>query len=144
MPVRRSPTLSRLLRVRDYVGEIVREDGRGRILRMSPDPARLYGYSPSLVVCDEVAQWTTPTLERAYAALTSGGGARTTPQVFTISTAGDWRNRHSSILGRLVDAAEATGDSHREPGLLGRGCRRRGRWRGFMRLPRPIRGTRRR
>jgi phage terminase large subunit-like protein len=48
--VRRSPTLSRLLRVRDYVGEIVREDGRGRILRMSSDPARLYGYNPTLVV----------------------------------------------------------------------------------------------
>ncbi len=116
--VRRSPTLARLLRVRDYVGEIVREDGRGRILRMSSDPVRLYGYNPTLVVCDEVAQWTTPSLERAYAALTSGGGARSAPQVFTISTAGDWRNRHSSILGRLVDAAEDAEDARREPGLL--------------------------
>lgn len=116
--VRRSPTLSKLLRVRDYVGEIVREDGRGRILRMSSDPARLYGYNPTLVVCDEVAQWTTPSLERAYAALTSGGGARSAPQTFTISTAGDWRNRHSSILGRLLDAAEAAEDTLREPGLL--------------------------
>jgi phage terminase large subunit-like protein len=116
--VRRSPTLSRLLRVRDYVGEIVREDGRGRILRMSSDPARLYGYSPSVVVADEVGQWTTPTLERAYTALTSGGGARSAPQTITISTAGDWRNRHSSILGRLLDAAEAAEDTDREPGLL--------------------------
>jgi phage terminase large subunit-like protein len=116
--VRRSPTLLRLLRVRDYVGEIVREDGRGRILRMSSDPGRLYGYNPTLVVCDEVAQWTTPSLERAYAALTSGGGARSSPQTFTISTAGDWRNRHSSILGRLMDAAEAAEDTRREPGLL--------------------------
>jgi phage terminase large subunit-like protein len=116
--VRRSRTLSRLLRVRDYVGEIVREDGRGRILRMSSDPARLYGYNPTLVVCDEVAQWTTPSLERAYAALTSGGGARRAPQVFTISTAGDWRNRHDSILGRIVDSAERAQDVEREPGLL--------------------------
>jgi phage terminase large subunit-like protein len=115
---RRSRTLSRLLRVRDYVGEIVREDGRGKILRMSSDPARLYGYSPSLVVCDEVGQWTTPSLERAYAALTSGGGARSAPQVFTISTAGEAHRRHDSILGRLLDAAEAASDQYREPGLL--------------------------
>jgi Phage Terminase len=116
--VRRSATLSRLLRVRDYVGEIVREDGRGQIRRMSSDPIRLYGFNPTLVVADEVAQWVTPSLERAYAALTSGGGARRAPQVFTISTAGHWRDRHSSILGRLVDAAEAAEDSRREPGLL--------------------------
>jgi phage terminase large subunit-like protein len=116
--VRRSPALSRLLRVRDYVGEIVREDGGGVILRMSSDPGRLYGYNPSLVVADEVGEWTTPSLERAYSALTTGGGARSAPQVFTISTPGSWQHRHDSILGRLVDAAEAAADQHREPGLL--------------------------
>ena len=116
--VRRSPKLSQLLRVRDYVGEIVREDGRGVVRRMSSDPARLYGFNPSLVVCDELAQWQSRSLENAYAALTSGGGARTRPQLFAITTAGDWQSRHSSILGRLVDAAEEARDVERKPGLL--------------------------
>jgi len=74
--VRRHPGLSERLRVRDHEGTIVREDGLGSIIRLTSDPGRLYGYSPTLVVCDELAFWTTPSLRRAYAALTSGGGAR--------------------------------------------------------------------
>jgi phage terminase large subunit-like protein len=102
--VRRSPELRRLLRVRDHAGEIVREDGLGILYRMSSDPARLFGFNPTHVVCDELAQWTTPSLRRAYAALTSGGGARSAPQVFTITTAGEASRRHDSILGRILDA----------------------------------------
>jgi hypothetical protein len=68
--VRRSGELSRLLRIRDHAGEIVREDGMGIVYRMSSDPKHLYGYNPTHVVCDELAQWSTPTLRRAYAALT--------------------------------------------------------------------------
>jgi phage terminase large subunit-like protein len=41
--VRRSPELSGLLRVRDHAGEIAREDGMGIIVRLTTDPARLYG-----------------------------------------------------------------------------------------------------
>jgi phage terminase large subunit-like protein len=99
--VRRNPALSDLLRVRDHEGSIVREDGMGAIIRLTSDPARLYGYSPTLVVVDELAFWTTPTLRRAYAALTSGGGARSAPQTFTITTAGEASTRHDSILGTL-------------------------------------------
>ena len=36
--VRRSPELSRLVRVRDHAGEIVREDGMGVVYRPEPDP----------------------------------------------------------------------------------------------------------
>ena len=115
--VRRSPELSRLLRVRDHAGEIVREDGMGVIYRMSSDPARLYGFNPTHVVCDELAQWTTPQLRRAYAALTTGGGARSAPQVFTITTAGEAAYRHDSILGRILDVAHKAADGEREPGL---------------------------
>jgi phage terminase large subunit-like protein len=117
MFIRRNPTLAGLCRVRDYVGEIVREDGRGEILRMSADPARLHGYNPSLVVCDELAQWTTPSLKRAYAALTSGGGARRAPQTFTITTAGEAAQRHLSILGRILDAAAIDPATDKSPGL---------------------------
>lgn len=102
--VQRNPTLSSLCRVRDHVGEIVREDGMGVIYRLSSDAKRLHGYNPTHVVCDELAQWTTPVLRRAFAALTTAGGARSAPQVFTITTAGEAANRHDSILGRILDA----------------------------------------
>jgi phage terminase large subunit-like protein len=115
--IRRSPELAALCRVRDHVGEIVREDGGGKIYRLSSDPKRLHGYNPSLVVCDELAQWTDPTLKRAYAALTSGGGARKAPQVFTITTAGEARDREDSILGRILDQAQAKGEIDAQPGL---------------------------
>ncbi len=115
--VRRSPELSKLLRVRDHAGEIVREDGMGIIYRLSSDPQRLYGYNPTHVVCDELASWTTPNLRRAYAALTSGGGARSAPQVFTITTAAEAQYRHDSILGSILDAALDAENVVREPGL---------------------------
>lgn len=116
--IRRSPTLSSLCRVRDHAGEIVREDGGGRILRMSSDPGRLHGYNPSLVICDELAQWTTPSLRRAWAALTTGGGARRSAQVFTITTAGEAHHRESGILGQLIDGNEAAGEVSRPHGGL--------------------------
>ena len=115
--VRRSPVLSELARVRDYTGEIVRDDGQGIIRRLASDPTKMHGYNPSLVVCDELAQWGTPSLRRAYAALTSGGGARSAPQVFTITTAGEASERPSSILGRLLDAARDSQDRDEKPGL---------------------------
>lgn len=116
--VRRSPELSRRASCRDYFGEILREDGLGIIRRVSSDPKRLHGYSPSLVIIDELGQFTNPALERAFEALVSGGMARSRPQVFAITTPGTAADRHDSILGRMVDAAEATEDAEREPGLL--------------------------
>ncbi len=115
--IRRNPTLKRVARVRDHAGEIRREDGVGVIFRLSSDPGRLHGYNPSLVIVDELAQWTTPSLKRAYAALTSGGGARSAPQTFSITTAGEASTRHSSILGRLLDGGLAADDVERTPGL---------------------------
>jgi phage terminase large subunit-like protein len=115
--VRRHPGLSEALRVRDHEGVIVREDGLGSIIRLTSDPSRLYGYSPTDVVCDELAFWTTPTLRRAYAALTSGGGARSAPRTFTITTAGEASQRHDSLLGTILDAALDADDVSRKPGL---------------------------
>jgi phage terminase large subunit-like protein len=107
--VRQSAELSALVHLREWAGEIARVDGGGRILRMASSPERLHGYNPSLVIADEVAQWTTPTLRRAWAALTTGGGARGLAQTFTISTAGESHERGSGILGRLIDRNEAAG-----------------------------------
>ena len=115
--VRQSAELSALVHLREWAGEIARADGGGRILRMASSPERLHGYNPSLVIADEVARWTTPTLRRAWAALTTGGGARSLAQTFTISTAGESHERASGILGRLVDANEAVGDVQTEGAL---------------------------
>lgn len=88
--------------MRDYVGEIVREDGRGRILRMASDPARLYGYNPTLVVCDEVAQWVTPILSAWR-----HGPAETRRQSASSRRAG---SPSPSTPGRVLDARDtATG-----------------------------------
>jgi phage terminase large subunit-like protein len=115
--VRRHAGLREALRVRDHEGTIVREDGLGSIIRLTSDPNRLYGYSPTLVVADELAFWVTPTLRRAYAALTSGGGARSAPRTFTITTAGEASQRHDSLLGGILDAAGDADDVDRKPGL---------------------------
>jgi phage terminase large subunit-like protein len=115
--VRRHEGLSQALRVRDHEGAIVREDGLGSMIRLTSDPSRLYGYSPTLVVCDELAFWNTPNLRRAYAALTSGGGARSAPRTFTITTAGPASERHDGILGTILDAALDCDDVTRKPGL---------------------------
>ena len=61
--VRRHPGLSERLRVRDHEGVIVREDGLGSIIRLTSDLSRLYGYSPSPVVADELAFWTSPSFD---------------------------------------------------------------------------------
>lgn len=125
---RRNQVLDDLTRVRDHAGEIRREDGEGVIYRLSSDPGKLHGYNPSLVIIDELHTWTTPSLRRAYAALTTGGGARTAPQVFTITTAGEASQRKSSILGQIIDGAFGNGQveqqgaltigRHRDAGML--------------------------
>ncbi|MFT4034515.1 MAG: terminase large subunit [Patulibacter sp.] len=115
--IRRSPELQDLLVVRSYIGEIARRDGGGVILRMSSSPERLHGYNPSLVICDEVAQWTTPNLRKAWEALTTGGGAREDAQTFTISTAGEGHTRADGILGRLIDGNEREGEVERRGSL---------------------------
>ena len=46
--------------------------------------------------------------------MTSGGGARSAPRTFTITTAGEALQRHDSLLGQILDAAL---DADRKPGL---------------------------
>ena len=116
--VRQNAELAAQVHVRSYMGEIARVDGGGKILRMANDPATLHGYNPSVVVADELHAWTKPSHRRAWAALTSSGGARELRrQVFTISTAGEAHERETSILGRLVDGNESEGSVETRPGL---------------------------
>lgn len=111
--VRRSPDLDEHVHIRDYIGEITRKDGAGVIRRVASDPKRLHGHNPSLVIADEVAQWTSPQLHGAWEALTTAGGARMSAQVVTITTAGHAHTRANGILGRLIDRNEADGEIDR-------------------------------
>ena len=115
--IRRSPELMDQVVLREYVGEISRADGGGKILRLASSADQLHGFSPSLVVADEIHAWTKPSHRKAWAALTTAGGARKSTQVFSITTAGDANERESSILGRMLDRNEAVGDLEKHPGL---------------------------
>ncbi len=115
--VRRNDFLRSQFHVRDYAGEISRVDGQGKILRLSSDPERLHGYNPSLVIVDELHAWLAPRLRRAWAALTTAGGARKSAQVFTITTAGESHTRDSGILGRLIDGNERQSDVEKNGAL---------------------------
>lgn len=111
--VRRNEDIDGLVHRREYIGEIARVDGMGRIIRMASDPGRAHGYNPSLVVTDELHAWTTPSLRKAWGAFTTGGGARGSSQVFAITTAGDAQERESSILGQIIDRNESAGEVER-------------------------------
>jgi phage terminase large subunit-like protein len=115
--IRQNTLLADQLVLRDYIGEIARADGGGKILRMASSADNLHGYNPSLVVCDELHAWTKPSQRKAWAALTTGGGARKNTQVFTITTAGDASDREAGILGRMINRNEAVGDVERLDGL---------------------------
>lgn len=116
--VRLSPDLGAAVHLREYVGEISRIDEPGKILRMASDPSTLHGYNPSLVICDELHAWTKPGHRKAWAALTTGGGARQLTQVVTITTAGNAEERADSILGQLIDKNEELGEIERRDGLV--------------------------
>ena len=115
--IRKSPELADQSQLREYIGEIARADGGGKIMRMASSADNLHGYNPSLVVCDELHAWSKPSQRKAWAALTTGGGARKNTQTFTISTAGDANERESGILGRMIDRNESVGDIEKHPGL---------------------------
>lgn len=115
--IRRNSELADLAVLREYQGEIARADGGGKILRMASSADNLHGYNPSLVICDELHAWSKPSQRKAWAALTTGGGARKNTQVFTITTAGDANERDRSILGRMIDGNEALGELEKHPGL---------------------------
>jgi phage terminase large subunit-like protein len=115
--VRRTPEIAGQVHLREYIGEIARVDGGGKVLRMASDPNTLHGYNPSLVICDELHAWTKPSQRSAWSALTSGGGGRKRTQVFTITTAGEAELRDGSILGGLIDRNEKDGELEKTDGL---------------------------
>jgi phage terminase large subunit-like protein len=115
--IRRSPALMDGAVLREYIGEISRVDGGGKILRIAASGDAAHGFSPSLVILDEIHAWTKPSHRKLWAALTTAGGARVNTQVFSITTAGDANDRDTSILGKLLDRNESIGELERRDGL---------------------------
>lgn len=115
--IRRNPELDADVHLREYIGEIARRDGQGKVIRMASDPGRAHGYNPSLVIADELHAWTTPSLRKAWGAFSTGGGARRNTQIFAITTAGEALEREESILGQMIDRNEQRGEVEQQPGL---------------------------
>jgi phage terminase large subunit-like protein len=111
--LRRSPELDARVHRREYVGEIINVETGGKIIRLPSSGETLDGFNPSLAICDELHAWNTPTRRRVWASLNTGGAARSRTQVVTITTAGDALARETSILGRLIDGNEASGEVDR-------------------------------
>jgi len=114
--IRRSDELRERMVVREYVGEISRSDGAGKITRLSSEGDTQHGANPSDVIIDELHVWRTPKLRRSWGALTTADGARSEARVFAITTEGEASGREDSILGQLVDDNEAQGDLETMPG----------------------------
>ncbi len=78
------PFLLERIGIQDYRGRLYRLDGQGEILRLSSKPETAHGFTPSLVICDELAQWTQPSLEAHVGGVDDGGAGRRRAQVFAI------------------------------------------------------------
>lgn len=107
--LRKNPELDSRVHRREYQGEIVNIETGGKIIRIPSSGETLDGFNPSLAICDELHAWTTPTRRRVWTSLNTGGAARLRTQVVTITTAGDARERETSILGRMIDGNERQG-----------------------------------
>jgi phage terminase large subunit-like protein len=115
--IRMNPWLQDRLRIIDHIGEILRHDGFGKIERMSTNWRAAHGGNPSTVVADELHTWTTPTLRELWAALLTGDAARSAPQAYSITTAGDVRDRDAPILGEMLNDLEESGEVEKRGAL---------------------------
>jgi hypothetical protein len=111
--VRSDPWLSAQLVVREHEGEIARADGFGSLFRFSADSGAASGYNPSLIVADELKDWTTPRRRRVWADIATAGMTRDYVHLFVISTAGEPEERVDGILGQLIDGNELEGELER-------------------------------
>ena len=111
--VRGEPWLSSQCVIREHEGQIARADGFGSLFRFSADSGAASGFNPSLVVADELKDWTTPRRRRAWADIATAGLARENVHVFVISTAGEPEERVDGILGQLLDGNELEGELER-------------------------------
>lgn len=108
--LRQNPSLDRMVRRREHIGEIVNVATGGKIVRLSATGESLDGFNPSRPICDELHAWGTPTRRRVWTSLRTAAGAREDFQICAITTAGDAASRASGILGRMLDGNEENGE----------------------------------
>ena len=109
--IKSDPWLGARLVVREHIGQITHIGTFGTLYRISGDTGAAAGFNPSLVVADELAEWTTARRRRTWADIaTAGELARTAARVFVISHAGEPHERVDGILGTLIDTNERDGE----------------------------------
>jgi Terminase large subunit, ATPase domain len=112
--VQSDPWLGARLVIREHEGQVSRIGAFGTLYRVSGDTGAAAGYGPSLVVVDELAEWSTPRRRRTWADIaTAGELKREHSRVFVISHAGEPDERVNGILGQLVDGNERDGEIER-------------------------------
>jgi Phage Terminase len=112
--VKSDPWLSARLVIREHEGQIAHAGTFGNLYRLSGDTGAAAGYNPSLVVVDELAEWTTPRRRRTWADVaTAGELTREAARVFVISHAGEPHERVDGILGQVIDSNERDGELER-------------------------------
>ena len=94
--VRADDTLSRLCEIIPSKRRIVCEATNSFYAAVTSGGDALHGYSPTLVVLDELHAFTQPKHRRLHAALTTGFGARANPLTILISTQTSDRNSIAS------------------------------------------------
>lgn len=112
--VKSDPQLSAKLVIREHEGQITQVGGFGALYRLSADSGAAAGFNPSLLVADELAEWTTPRRRRTWADIaTAGELAREAARVFVISHGGEPQERVDGVLGQLIDRNELDGELER-------------------------------
>ena len=112
--VKSDPRLSAKLVIREHEGQISQVEGFGALYRLSADSGAAAGWNPSLVVGDELAEWTTPRRQKTWADIaTAGELVREAARVFVISHAGEPHERVNGVLGQLIDRNELEGEVER-------------------------------
>jgi phage terminase large subunit-like protein len=86
-PVGGSPSLAAEFNV--FQSGITSKSTAGSVQRVAGDGKLNHSKNPSKVIADELHVWTTPRQIENWRALTTAGGARVSPQVYGLTTAGD-------------------------------------------------------
>lgn len=108
--VRMSPELSGMVLVRDTAKELFCHVTGVKYRALSADATTAYGFSPALVIHDELGQVRGPRSE-LYDALESAMGAQADPMSIVISTQAP---TDADLLSKLIDSALAESDPRRK------------------------------
>lgn len=83
-----SPTLSKLTQKRGRKADMFVKQSNSTVKKIAFNEKKADGYSPYLVVCDEISSWQADKGLKQYEVMVSGTGAREEPLILAISSGG--------------------------------------------------------